>query len=306
MTQGFASRHAYGLAAASGVTANVLLGASSLYWRELGSVAPTTLVAYRILVSLLTLLLVMWAGGLLRGLATLLARRVVLLHALAAALVVVNWGTFIWASIHGRVVESGLGYLIAPCIAIGLGIVLYRERPSRWRVLALAVIAISLGLLLTRSGELTHWVYLVIGTTWGLYAWLKKLTPLDAFSGLLVETLVLAVACAALLLGAQISLAVPPDFGAASYGLLALCGVVSVLPLALFAFAAGRLPLSLMGFFQFVLPTTQLVVAIWAYEQTVTPNTLWAFGMIWLALVAMVLEPLMGRRPANQALGGER
>lgn len=294
------------LATASGVTANVLLGASSLYWKELGSIAPQTLVAYRVLVSLLTLLPLMWAAGLLRPLRTKVTRRVIALHAAASVLVATNWGTFIWASIHGHVVESGLGYLVAPCIAITLGILVYGERAGPWRVAALTVIAGAICLLLTHSGELNHRVYLIIGLTWGLYAWLKKMTPLDAFSGLLLETLALAMACAVLLAASQLALSLPAGLDRWTYYLLAACGVVSLLPLALFAFAANRLPLMAMGFLQFVLPTTQLVIAIGIYRQSVSPTTLLIFGAIWLALIAMVLGPLVFRSQTVAARRSER
>lgn len=288
-------------AAAAGVVANTVLGASSLYWRALGGIAPTTLLAWRILISLATLAAVLgWQGGL-RALAGRLSLRLVAVHASAALLVVINWGTFIWASIHGHVLESGLGYLLAPFVAIGVGALLLGDRMSRPRLAALALIVGAVGALMRGGGELAHWVYLTIGLTWGGYACLKKWTTLDAFGGLFVETVVLAALLPLALLATPFSLALPAGAGVAQLGLLALCGLVSVVPLALFSFAAAHLPLSVMGFFQFVLPSTQLVVALAVYRQPVSAHTLTCFGVIWLGLGAIVLEPLWRSRRAGTA-----
>lgn len=291
------------LAILSGVAANLLLGFSSLFWKALAALPPATLVGYRILSSLAILLLVMALLGRFRDLGARLGWRIMAIHAVAALLVVVNWGTFIWASIHGHVIESGLGYLIAPFVAIAVGALALGDPMGVMRKAALAVIVAAVFALIQRSGELQHWVYLVIGATWGAYACLKKLTTLDAFSGLLCETAVLAALLAVSLATSTTSLRLPepmPDPGLPV--LLALGGVVSVFPLWLFSLAAARLRLSVMGFFQFVLPTTQLFVALVFYRQAVSVNTLLCFGAIWFALGVLVSEPLVrrarGRRPA--------
>ncbi|WP_338761539.1 rarD protein [Massilia sp. METH4] len=289
-------------AALSGVSGNLILGFSSLYWKALAQVPPTVLLGLRIVFSLATLLLVMAVLGRFRGLRQRLTPRALAIHTAAALLVVVNWGTFIWASIHGHVVESGLGYLIAPFVAIGVGVIAPGDRMSWLRKGALALIAAAVLAMVQRSGELAHWVYLLIGGTWGAYACLKKLTTLDAFSGLLCETAVLCVLLALSLATPYMSLRLPHGLSAGAMLALGLCGVVSVLPLWLFSLAAARLPLSVMGFFQFVLPTTQLVVALVFYRQEVSLNTLLSFAVIWCALGILVAEPFLRRaRPAPEA-----
>jgi chloramphenicol-sensitive protein RarD len=295
LTRSNAGGRGYAAAAVAGVTANVIFGASSLFWKALGEIPPTTLLGYRILMSLVTLSLAMLALGMFAGVATKLSPRVLGIHALAALLVVVNWGTFIQASIHGHVIESGLGYMVAPFVAIGVGAVFLKDRMSGVRLFALGLIVAAVVALLTGSGELDHSVYLAIGATWGGYACLKKLTPLDPFAGLLVETLVLTGVWAILLLVSPFTLALPAGLPALSIGLLAACGAVSVVPLWLFARAASRLPLSVMGFFQFVLPTTQLVVALVFYQQRMSTNTVVAFIVVWIALSIIVVEGLRGR-----------
>jgi chloramphenicol-sensitive protein RarD len=292
----------FGVGVAAGVLANLILGASSLFWRALAPISPTTLLCYRILVSLVTLLVVMFALGQLRGLPGRLSRKTIGVHAAAAVLVAANWGTFIWASIHGHVVESGLGYLIAPFVAIGVGVVVLKDTLSPLRRGALLLIVAGVVLLLLRSGELSHWVYLVIGVGWGGYACLKKVTTLDAFTGLLVETSVLAVLLCVLLPTTPLSLGLPPASPSVQLVLLASCGLVSVFPLWLFAHAARRLSLSTMGFFQFVLPSTQLVVALVFYRQPMSSNTLFCFLMIWLALLVIVMDTFLAARRQQAVL----
>lgn len=288
------------VAAIAGITANVVLGASSLFWRALSTVSPETLLCYRILVSLATLLLAMAFLRKYGKLIAVMSARVIALHLVAALLVAVNWGTFIWASINGHVVESGIGYLIAPIVAIGVGVLVLKDRLSRIRQFAISVIVGGVLLLLFRSGELNALIYLVIGLTWGGYAYIKKMTPLDAFSGLFTETAILSIILCTALPLSSLSLNIPPPLSIDTIALLSICGFVSVVPLWLFSYAAGALPLSAMGFFQFVLPTTQLAVAIMFYRQPMSSNTLICFSLIWAALFLIVCETLLIRAQSSR------
>jgi chloramphenicol-sensitive protein RarD len=279
----------------SGIAANLILGFSSLFWKALSAIPPVTLLGYRILLSLVTLLVVFAVLGRFGTLWQRLTPRIVLIHTVAALLVVVNWGTFIWASIHGHVVESGLGYLIAPFVAIAAGAVAYGDRMSWVRKAALGIIVVAVAAMIQRSGELNHLVYLVIGLTWGAYACLKKLTTLDALAGLLCETVVLCGVLAVALVAQQATLRLPAGVPGSVLATLALCGAVSVLPLWLFSLAAARLPITIMGFFQFVLPITQLLVAVLVYHQPLSANSALCFGLICLSLLLMLCEPVLAR-----------
>ena len=287
-------------AAAAGVAANVLLGLSSLFWKLLAAIPPVALLCIRIVASLVTLTLVMAMLGRFRALATQLTARNLAIHAVAAVLVAINWVTFIWASIHGHVIESGLGYLLAPFVAIGAGSLVYRERLGRGRTAALLLIALCVLVLSQRSQELAHWVYLAIGSTWGAYACMKKATSLDGFGGLFCETVVLALALTGVLMAGSPSLPMlipmPLPLPGQTLALLAASGMVSVLPLWLFSRAAASLPMSVMGFFQFVLPLTQLVVALVFYRQPLSLNSLLCFGVICAALLSILCGPALARR----------
>ncbi|WP_176993338.1 EamA family transporter [Nonomuraea jiangxiensis] len=280
--------------------ANVILGASSLYWRALSHVSPTALLGYRILISLVTL-----------GVALAVLKRIkpvfdaafngrlLLLHLMAAVLVSANWLTFIWGSVHGHVLETGLGYLIAPAVTIVLGAGVMRERLDPVRVVALVLCLIGIILLIARSHELEWWVYVTIGTTWGIYSFLKKLTTADPFTGLTLETAILAVGVGVAILASTYSLAPGPDADTSDFVLLALCGVVSVTPLWLISFGAKKITLSTAGFLQYVLPTTQLVVALVFYGQQPSGNTLVSYATVWLSLILILVYPLLHTRRAG-------
>lgn len=108
-------------AVVASVTANVILGASSIYWKALSSFSPLALLCYRILFSLITLSIILLVKKEAHTLAKKISPKLLTVHMFAAALVVINWGTFIWASIHGHILESGLGYMLAPFVAIAVG-----------------------------------------------------------------------------------------------------------------------------------------------------------------------------------------
>ncbi len=281
--------------------ANVILGASSLYWRALSHVSPTTLLGYRILVSLITLGIVLALLKRMRPVVDAASdSRLLLLHLMAAILVCANWLTFIWGSVHGHVLETGLGYLIAPAVTIVLGAGVMRERLDSVRVVALVLCLSGIILLIARSHELESWVYLTIGTTWGIYSFLKKLTTADPFTGLTLETAILAVGVGVTVLASTYSLAPGPDADTSDFVLLALCGVVSVTPLWLISFGAKKITLSTAGFLQYVLPTTQLVVALVFYGQQPSGNTLVSYAMVWLSLILILVYPVLrARRPGS-------
>ncbi|SFI19267.1 chloramphenicol-sensitive protein RarD [Collimonas sp. OK307] len=280
-------------AAIAGIAANVILGASSLFWRALSAIPSETLLGYRIVVSLGTLILAIIAHGKYKKLTTIISPKIISHHAIAALLVAINWGVFIWASINGHVLESGIGYLIAPFVAIAVGTLAFGERMSNIRRFAIAVIVVGVLLLLFRSGELNPMVYLVIGVTWGGYAYFKKTTPLDPFSGLFIETIVLSLIVCLLIPLSSLSFQLPHSLPATTILLLTVSGLVSILPLWMFSFAAKKLALSSMGFFQFILPITQLVVALVFYHQHLSGNTLICFSLIFAALLLIVGESFL-------------
>ena len=272
------------------VLANAILGASSIYWALFQGVSPVALVGWRVVFSLVLLLFVLVWLGKFSAFIRRIGARDIGLHAFAAVLVAVNWGAFIWASLTGAVLESGFGYLVAPVFAMALGGVLFGEKLSRAQLFALLVIAAVIALLIGASGRLEHWIYFTIAATWGGYTLLKKRAALSSLEGLFVETAVLSVV---LLVGLALPFAgghAPGVSHLSAHPLLALSGVVSVVPLVMFAIAARRLSAYTMGLLQFVLPTAQLVVSFWYFGQIATPLTYACFFVIWAVLFAVSMR----------------
>jgi chloramphenicol-sensitive protein RarD len=281
--------------------ANFILGISSVYWHLFETVSPVTLVVFRVIFSMIILAAILLVTARLRELARAVTPAVLALHVLAAVLVATNWGTFIWASITGSVIESGLGYLVAPVVTMSFGILFQGEAIYRAKLLSIATIVATLAVLVFLSGDLDHWVYWTIGVTWGGYTVLKKRTPLNPVGGLFVETIVLL---SIIIVGARLF-----DTGGhiASFDVLgsnpwlAMCGVVSVAPLVMFSYSAQKLDAYSMGALQFVLPTVQLFLSILYYDREVSSLTYGCFGLIWLTLCVATYIDIHRRRSAERA-----
>lgn len=289
------SRAAAGVS--SMVIANLVLGSSVLYWHALSRIPATTLLGHRILISLATLgvtIVVLRRTKPIREAVT--DRRVLATHLTSAVLIGVNWLTFIWASIHGRVIEASLGYLVAPAVTIGVGLLVLRERVSWLRGAALSLCLLGITLLIARSGELYWWVFVTIGAAWGLYGAIQKLSPTDPVTGLTLETGILAIGVALTAAVSSVSLAPGPKAHFSDYLTLALCGLVSVTPLWLFSFGAKVTTMTVAGFTQYLNPTAQLVIALTVYRQIPSGNTFLCFTLVWLSLISLVLEAALRDR----------
>jgi chloramphenicol-sensitive protein RarD len=210
----------------------------------------------------------------------------------ASALIAVNWLVYIWAVAQGRVMEGSLGYFINPLVNVALGVVFLGERLER--PLQIAVGLAALGVLWLTLG-LGHppWVSLALAFSFGGYGLLRKVVPVGAVLGLCLETLILAPLALAYLVarGAQGSLA----FGAGNRSLdilLVLAGPVTAVPLLFFAAAARRLPLTTLGFVQYLSPTLQLLLAVFAFGEPLDTARTGAFVLIWAGLAVFSLHTL--------------
>lgn len=281
-----------GIAAALG--AYVLWGLVPIFFKQLGGVPALEIIAHRVVWSLLLV------GGLLaaRGALTPVWRHAknprTLLHAaLAGALVMTNWLTFVWAVNVDRILETSLGYFITPLVSIVLAVVVLHERlrPRQWVAVALALIGVALEG--WRIGGLP-WVSLVLAATFGSYGLLRKQLPVDAAGGLLLET-----ACAApFALLYLLWLGSSGNFGqtTATDTLLIASGAVTAIPLLLFAIGARRLPLATMGFLQYLAPSLSFLVAIFFYGEPMNTARLLAFAAIWSGLALYTVDMLLQRR----------
>ncbi|VVN76776.1 Protein RarD [Pseudomonas fluorescens] len=255
------SRQTSALVIISSALANVLLGASSVYWRALNDVSSLTLVAYRVSLSTLILAFLIFTFQRFNQIERY-TLKLIRLHCIASLLIAISWGVFIWSSINGYILESGLGYLLAPFISVTLGTMIYRERVSTGKALFTFLVFGLVALLMVLIDNLNHGTYILIALTWGLYTYLKKSTSLDAVNGLFIETLFLTSCLVPAIFLLDLPITQLSELGTLSSTLIWLAGGISTLPLLMFSYSTGKIPLSLTGFLQFLLPLTLITIAL--------------------------------------------
>jgi chloramphenicol-sensitive protein RarD len=284
-----------GILAASG--AYIIWGLVPIFFKQLADVPAGEIIAHRVVWSLLLMTAVLAFGRGFRA-AWQVARAPAQLFriAIAAVLVMSNWLAFVYGVNAGRILETSLGYFILPLFNVALGVIVLKERlrPLQW----LAVLLAALGVLLEalRLGHLP-WISLVLAGTFGIYGLLRKQMPLDAASGLFLETACMAPV--ALLYLAWLALN-----GAASFGsvptrdaLLIASGATTAIPLLLFAIGARRLPLNVMGFLQYLAPTLTFLLAVFVYGEPMNMARLTSFTLIWIGLAIFTTDLLQRRKP---------
>ena len=282
------------------ILAYIIWGFIPLYLATLAHVSPAEVVAHRILWSLPIALIVLRHNGQFGTvLATLGQPRLVAMAALTAVLISGNWLVYIWAVTHGHTIEAALGYYINPLFNVLVGWALLGERLT-WAQLAAVLLAGAAVLLLTVSAGGLPVVALAITLTWGIYALCKRSLPLPPNEGFTVEVLLLVPPAAAYVLWLA-------GTGQSHFGgdlsdslLLAGTGVLTAVPLMLFANGAKLLRFSTIGVLQYLAPTMVFLTAVLIFREPFEGVQLIAFPMIWAALV-IYTATLIPRRRAQSS-----
>lgn len=267
------------------VLAYLSWGLLPLYWKAVSWVPALQLVMYRMLWALPVLLAVLaWRGRLAElGRLTCQPRRLRVLM-LTALLVGSNWLIFVWAVEHDHVVEASLGYFILPLLYVLLGLVFLHERlrPLQWLAVGLAGLGVLWQIVML---GVIPWISLALAATFGFYGLLRKTAPVDGLLGLAAEMVLLAPLALSYLIWSGVDGSHRfSQHGSGGMLLIALSGLLTVLPLWWFANAARRLRLATIGFFQYLAPTCQLLLAVLVFAEPFTSGRLISFGFIWLAL----------------------
>lgn len=275
-----------------GVGAYGFWGLAPIYFKAIAHVHPLEVLAHRVFWAAPLLAALLWLGaGWRTGFAALARRRVQLTLVASALLVATNWFTFIWAVTNAAMLEGSLGYYINPIFSVLLGCVFLGERLRLHQWVSVALAACGVAVMAVDVGGMP-WVAVTLAVTFGLYGLLRKVAPVGALVGLFFETVVLFPAALATLawLGSSEQLRFAHDAPATDL-LLALAGAVTALPLLMFATAARRLPLSTVGFLQYIAPTGQFLLAVFAYGERFTSVHGWTFALVWGG-VALYLVPV--------------
>lgn len=287
------------LGLAAGTAAYGLWGLFPIYFKALAAVPALEILAHRIVWALLLLLfLVRRRGQGLQVREALRGRRLGILAASGLA-IALNWLVYIWSVLTGRILESSLGYFLTPLVSVLLGVIVLGERLARPLVVAAVLAAAGVGVVTLQAGRLP-WIALALAALFGCYGLLRKVAPVGAMVGLTVETLLLLPLALGYLAWSHAAGRIAFLAGGRSRDvLLVLSGPLTALPLLLFVGAARRLPLSTLGFLQYLSPTLQLLLAVYLYGEPLTPARLLAFLLIWAGLAISVAHSIRAARPAE-------
>jgi chloramphenicol-sensitive protein RarD len=218
---------------------------------------------------------------------------------LATVLIAVNWGVYVWATTHQATLEASLGYYINPLLNMVVGLWLFRERIDRWGWVAIGLAAVGVLFQALALGR-PPWISLILAFSFGAYGVIKKRVPVEAQAGLFIECLILLPFGIAYVVWLQASGLGHGFSSLEGFGWALLNGPATVLPLALFAFAARRMPLSTMGFIQFLAPTLQFCVGLATGEHFTVLRGV-SFAFIWLGGGVFAAAALLRARAARRA-----
>jgi len=281
----------------NGIGAYVLWGLFPIYWKLLHEVPALQVIGHRISWSFILLIVVVLLTKQWKDFrSAALTPKTLGIYSIAAVLLTVNWLVYVWGVNSGFIVETSLGYFINPLLSVLLGVIFLRERlrPAQWIPVALA----SAGVVyLTAVYGRLPWIALVLAFSFGFYGFVKKLAPLGSLYGLTLETgiafpfaLIYLALVGSTGSGAFLQEGVQTDI------LLIGTGVVTSIPLLMFASAARQIPLTIVGLLQYIAPTLQFLIGVFIYKEPFDHTHLIGFGIVWVALVIFWIENFMAHR----------
>ena len=280
----------------SGVAAYTIWGLVPLYWKLLKHVPAIQVLGHRIVWSLAFLAILVAGRHRARSALANVSRRVVGLYAIAAALIAVNWFLYIYAVNAGFIVETSLGYYITPLVNVLFGVLFFHERmrPAQWVAIALATAGV---LELTYAYGSLPWIAFALAASFGTYGLVKKKATLDPLEGLTLETGILApLAILYLLMLHQTGEGAFLRTSATSDALMIGGGLVTTVPLLLFAAAVRTVSLSVIGILQYIGPTLQFLLGVFVYDEPFSRLQLIGFSIVWMALAVYAGDSVRARR----------
>ncbi len=278
------------------LTAYLMWGFLPIYMKALAHIPAVEVIAHRVVWSVpIAVAVIAWLGRTADLKAALRSPRMLAMGAMTAALISVNWGIYVWAIGSGHALDAALGYYINPLFSIFLGAVLLGERMGRMQGAAIALAVVAVGILTWEAGRLPV-VALGLTLTWGVYAYLKRRLPIGPNQGFTLEVLILLIPALGYIGWLQAQGTGHFLQGVAwDNALLLGCGIVTAVPLMIYANGAKRLTLSTIAIMQYIAPTMIFLTAVFVFGEPFSGVKLAAFSLIWTALVIYSLPILMAR-----------
>ncbi len=282
------------------VAAFVMWGFLPVYWKQLYHVSADEIVLHRVVWSCLIVMIFVFSSGRKKVFINILKSPRLRVIVLAASVTIsLNWLTYVFAVNAGHIVEASLGYFINPLVSIFLGMVVLKERLSRMQIAAL-LLACAAVLYQTVSFGRFPWIAFFLAFSFGFYGLIKKMGGMDSMTALGMETLfLLPIALPVLFLRAWDGSGALGNISGETDLLLISSGLITAVPLLCFASGAKRIPLSSVGFIQYIGPTLMLIIGVTVYGESFTSTHGVSFSLIWIALILYSLSAFVGRRRAG-------
>jgi chloramphenicol-sensitive protein RarD len=276
--------------------AYTIWGLFPIYWKWLHDIDAVQLICHRIVWSFIILIIVIIASRQLRSLReSVFQWKIARIYFFSAILISINWLVYVWAVNANFIVETSLGYFINPLLSVLMGVIFLHERLRKFQWVPV-ILAFCGVLFLTVAYGRPPWIALVLAFSFGSYGLIKKVAPLSSLFGLTMETGILFIPALIYLIYADMT-----GGGAFLHGpaltniLLVGAGVITTIPLLMFASATHRIPLTMVGIMQYITPTLQFLLGVLVYKEPFDQTQLIGFGIVWLALILFVGESMWFR-----------
>ncbi len=285
---------------ASGLSAYLLWGFITIYWKLLDDFNAFELIGWRIVTAVILLIaLVVAQRSVSPVLAALTKPRMLVRVSVAAVMLVANWTLYVWAVVNEHIMETALGYFIAPLFTSILGVVVLGERLRTLQKTALAF-AVAAVVVLTFSYGRPPLIALAIAASWAVYGLLKKQVPLRPVESLTAETIVLMPLAVVLMVWSfSRDAGIPNTASTMEFVLVLFTGLITAVPLLLFAHSALRLPLTIIGPLQYLVPVINFLLGWLMYDEPLDSARLVGFVLVWLGLACSLADTMRTRTPAR-------
>ncbi|MDJ0770008.1 MAG: EamA family transporter RarD [Ilumatobacter sp.] len=284
------------------VLAYTIWGLLTIYWKQLTGLDAVELIGWRLSTATVFMVAILSVTGRWQAVrAAFTERSTVLRIVLASVLLTLNWTTYVWAVVNDRVIETALGYFLAPLGTMALGVVVLGERmtPLKRVSVAFALVAV---VVLTVANDRVPWVALALAATWSWYGLTKRRVPLDPVESLTSELIVLVLPAVALVAGGWLRAdGIPDQAAGADWAFLIGTGAITAIPLLLFAFAAKRVPFTLLGPTNYLVPIINFLLGWLAFDEPLSPSRVAGFVLVWIALMLVTTDMLRARRDSDAA-----
>ncbi|MDK2865773.1 MAG: chloramphenicol-sensitive protein RarD [Clostridiales bacterium] len=297
-------RYVEGLA--MGSAAFVIWGLLPLYWKWVSAISPYEIFAQRVMWSFLLVVIILLYKRQLKAFFQLARQPKHLLVTIGPAFFIsANWMGFIWGVNNGYVLETSLGYYINPLVLTLFGRVFFKEHLTKMQKIGMGFAAVGVVYKTLTYGRIPY-VALLLAFSFAIYGLLKKKSQFSSVEGFGIETLIIGVPSLVYLIkvessGAGIVGNLPPVY----WGMIAISGILTAVPILLYAEGTKRLPLSIVGFLQYIAPTISLFLGIFVFHEAFDANALLAFVFIWIGLVIFTREQYLMLKTKKQSVAVE-